>query len=352
MKKIILTSFLGLSLISTTVIKAESFTIDDPKKVVVSVNGENKTEEDLYNQITMQAGYQPSVDVLDLKVMSEQFKDNTKLNEIIEKLYQEKLDASKEDDPNLTLDYKLYNANNKAEYIERSGIKLNAYQTLAQMQTANDQIFTKQQKQYLYDNRFSATQKIYSILIEPKLENPNESDQKVMDKALSSALKQASDLRQEATTKNDFIGIAKEYNKFFADGYLGEFDVNSARAAGLDSVLVNAAFKLKDKEISMPIQTQYGYYLLYVEYTKEKPSMDSVKDQITQMLFDMYTKDNPYLANYALFLYRNNNKIALYNNLDSKLYANGYLQAKKQYLQYEPNDYSNYGMDNYNFGMQ
>lgn len=347
MKKIILTSFLGLSIFTTTAINAETFTIDNPKKVVVSVNGVDKTEEDLYNQITMQAGFQPSVDVLDLKVMSEQFKDQSKLNEIIEKLYKEKLEANKEEDPNLTLDYKLYNANNKEEYIEKSGIKLNAYRTLAEKKTAAEQIFTQDEKNYIYNNRFSATEKLYAILIEPKLENPNESDQSVIDSALASALKEAKDLRQSIATKDNFKEVAKEKNKLFVDGYLGEFDINSARSAGLDSALVDEAFKLKDKEISMPIQTQYGYYLLYAEQTKEKPSMDSVSEQINQILYDMYTQDNPYLADYALFLYRADNKITLNNNLDSRLYANSYLQAKKQYLQYTPNDYSNY-----NFGEQ
>lgn len=334
--------FLGVSA------HAENADIENPNQEILTVNKEKQTRLDLYEALEVSGNFGAALDALDYKFMENKFKDDKRLPGLIEKKYNEKADQLKENDINITDDYALYGANNKEEYILKAGIKLDALRELAETKVASEEIFTKEEKDYLYQSDFSAKNKIYAILISPNLTDAQAKVEKDVNDGLAKALKDAEAIKKEIKDLDQFKKVANEKSAdtFFKDGYLGEFTMSSAHDAGLDQGIIDAAFATKPGEVSKPVLTTYGYYLLMSEEVEKAPEYDSVASDIQAKLYSLYEQNNPYFTNYALYLYRENNKAGFSSSVLEKSYANNFIQTKKSYLQYNKDD-----VNNYNYGL-
>ncbi|MDF9866915.1 parvulin-like peptidyl-prolyl isomerase [Bacilli bacterium PM5-3] len=323
--------------------------ISNKDKEVVTVNKKKITEEALNDAISLNASYAPALEVLDMKVLKEKYKDDSRLKGIIDKKYQEVKEANKEDDKDLKKEYASYGVKTKEAYLEKSGLLLEAYRELARIDTAYNEIFTKAEKDYVYKNKFSGTANIYHLLISPKITSTDALDETKLEKAKQEASKRAKDVVSELNKGMSFKDAVKKYSddKINEDGLIGKYNVTSAKTAGVSQVITNAAFALEDKKYTMtPIETEYGYEIIYVEYTEAKKSYDDLKNDVASKLYELYSTNNQYTSEYALLLFRENNNIDIKDAIYSKAYANSLLTGRKQYIQYDPetaNQYGNYG---------
>lgn len=339
--------FLAGTLVLSSSVNAQNTSIDNPNQEILSVNKEVQTRSDLYDALKISGTFKAALDTLDYKVMDKKFKDNKKLSSIIEKLYNEKEKELKEKDIKIEDDYALYGTDNKDEYILKSGLRLEGLRELAETEIANKDIFTQAEKDYIYQTEFSAKNKIYAILISPNLSDKELKEKDATDKGLADSLKKAEEIKSGIKDLEQFKKAANEKSadRLFKDGYIGEFTVASAHSAKLEQNIIDAAFSVKAGEVSAPVLTKYGYYLVMSEEVEKAPTYESVEQDVLEKLYDLYKDNNPYFESYALFLYREANKAGFGESILEKNYANSFLQFKKSYLQYsleEANPYGNF----------
>ena len=340
-KKIIVSLVICLGVFSSSVFASE---IKDADKEIINVNGKKLTNQNLYDSMMTNASYAPYLDVLDYKFLTEKYKGDERLKKIIDSNYAQMEEANK-DMKNI---FALFGVDNKADYLKKSGVELAAYRELAAMDTAYDKIFTNAEKDYIYENRFSGQGKIYHILLSPKISANDANDESKINEAKAEALQRGEEVVSKLDGGASFSDMVKQYSddRLTENGLIGDYNINSAREANLDPNVIPAVFKLKNKEYSNPIETDYGYEIVYIEYSKEKQSAEELRNDIARILYDMYQGNNQNTANYAVMMYRQNNGINFKDNVLSRTYANSFMQARKSFLQFDPNQqnqYANYG---------
>lgn len=340
LKKVSLTMVLALNLFTLSLNASE---INKPDEVVVEVNDKKITNQDYYDSISLQVGLDPALSVLDLKVLEEKYKDDPRLEAIIDENYQAFLSSLEENNQSKSDAFALYKAKNKEEYLINSNILVNSYRRLAAIDSANEHIFTDQEKEYIFQHRFSPKMAIYQILIAPDVKL--DSSEEEIETAKAKALQKAEEISGEISDLASFKKLAKEYSsdQSNANGYLGTFDINEAYQANMERALVNEAFSLEDNSFSKkPIETMFGYAIVYVEYKSDTIEMADVENEISDILFDMYFGHNNNIENYALTLFRKDNKIEIKDDYFASVYANMEIEARKAYIQFNPEDYSQY----------
>ncbi|MDR1781744.1 MAG: peptidylprolyl isomerase [Bacilli bacterium] len=334
--------FLSLLIIVFLSVNINAASIDNGDKEAINVNGTAITNQEIYDELINTGSYTDILNVLDYKAMNAQYEKDSRLPALIEKYYQEAIK-----DNNVTELYNLAGVKTKEEYIEQAGIKLKALQELAAMDTAYDKIFTKEQKDYVLNNRLSGTITIYHILIAPEVKLSDSGNDSVINQAKQDANKKAEEVIQKLNSGTKFSDAVKTYSddKTNNDGKIGTYTIMEANKAKLDPNIIKAAFSLKDKTYTtQPIDTKYGYEIIYVEVNKAKPTGDEAKNDVARILYDMYTGNNPYTEQYALSLYRRANDLSISDNMLSKQYATSNLSTKSYFVTYDPSQaYSQYG---------
>ncbi|MEG0686693.1 MAG: peptidylprolyl isomerase, partial [Erysipelotrichales bacterium] len=242
-----------------------------------------------------------------------------------------------------------YGVDNKASYIKKADVRLGALRELAAIDTAAQKLFKQEEIDYIYDNKFSGTAKISSILIEPKMSAKDNGNNGLTDKAKAEANKEAEKVISEI---KGGLSFKDAYNKYSADktlenGYIGTFNVEQAHTAQLENPVIKEAFSLKDKTSSTtPVETSRGYEIISVEYTVPKKSFEDVKNDVNKMLFDLYQGNNNFTREYVLDQFRADEKIEITDEVQSKQHANSVLQNRKSYTTFDPeaqNNGLNYG---------
>lgn len=339
-KKIITGIALTAVLFTQTNFVSAASQIEDKDSVFMTVNGQNVKEQELYDTITLNASYGPALEVVDLKVLKEKYKDDSRLEAMINEKFDKAKTEVKDEDPQMKAAFASFGAVDKDDYIDKSGILLDSYRELARIDTSYNEIFTKAEKDYIYNNRFSSTADIFHILISPKIAVENNGNEEVTKKAKAEALAKAEKVIKEINSGLSFQDAVKKYSddQSTVDGKLGNFDVTSARKAKVDQAIINEAFSLKNKEVSAkPVLGTFGYEIVMVNITKEKESYDNLKNDIAKKLYDIYFENNKNIAEYSMDLFRSDNKLAFMDNVLSKAYANSKLNTRKTYTQFDPN---------------
>ncbi|WP_423364249.1 peptidylprolyl isomerase [Mycoplasma sp. P36-A1] len=341
---------LVIASLATGVIYAQNdTTITDGDKEVLTVNGNKKTSLDLYNAIELNAGFTPALEVLDTKVLEQIYKDDSRLAAVVNDKYKEAEETAKSSDSTMAKEYEIYSATNKDEYIKNSGIRLAALRKLAAIDQAEKAIFSKAQMQYVYDNYFSGTGEIFNILISPAVSAADYGNEETISKAKAEALKTAEQVISEINAGTiSFQDAVKKYssNKINDNGSLGKYNVNSAREAGLNKGIINAAFSLEDGKASKVIATENGYEIVMIKYSEAKKTYEELEKQVASKLYDIYSTENTNVEKYVLDLFRSDNKISFNDNAYSKEYASSVIDNRVNYQQFDPNNASS----GYDFG--
>ena len=168
------------------------------------------------------------------------------------------------------------------------------------------QINDKDIKKY-YDEEIVGDIKVDHILVTAKVKDDMTDDEK--KKAEDEAKNKVKDIIKElkkTDSKNivkKFTELAKKYSEDESNkengGSLGF--INKDTLSDEYKELVNAAYKLKDKEYSKDVvTTELGYHVILREETKEKAKLKDVKDSIIETLSKEYKEKNPVASVKAL----------------------------------------------------
>lgn len=335
--KLAITIFSGLVLVGCSSSSVDT-TITKKDEILMSVDGKNVTNNDYNTMLLNQLTYSATLDELDFKVLDPIYsKDQRVIDELKnnEKSFKEEYTTESKQNEQ----YALYGAANYEEYILKAGVKLNAYSKFAVMDYAFDKVYTKDEKQYAYDYKIEVTGKYSMILVAPSVKLTSTTDE--ITAAQAAALKKAQEINKKITDKASFEAAAKESSDDKLTGanggYIGEITRSTATANGLSRKFVNEAFLLtKDTFTTTPIETEYGYVIIYCNDTNRK-SMDESKELISKALYDVYSTENSTFNDYVMDLYREANNIKFAYGPYSSKYAQNVIQTK---LKYRQNDQS------------
>ncbi|HAX62761.1 MAG TPA: hypothetical protein DCX74_01485 [Firmicutes bacterium] len=246
---------------------------------VASIDGLTVTAEDLYEDMKEIYSVNNLLDIIDNKILEEKYPEtdemNTELNDQAEKYY------------NM---YNQYYGYSKEEFLTKNGfgserafieyLRLQYRRTQYTDDYIKEQITDKEIEKY-YEDKVYGDINTKHILV------------KVSSSATDEEKKEAENLAKEIITKlnegKSFDEVKDEYKNKITYEELGYKAYN----ASLESAYMEAMQKLENNSYTKePVQTSYGYHVIYRIDQKEKPALKDVKEEIiTSLVSEHKSKD-------------------------------------------------------------
>ena len=246
---------------------------------VASIDGLTVSAEDLYEDMKEIYSVNNLLDIIDNKILEEKYPEtdemNTELNDQAENYY------------NM---YNQYYGYSKEEFLTKSGfgserafieyLRLQYRRTQYTDDYIKEQITDKEIEKY-YEDKVYGDINTKHILV------------KVSSSATDEEKKEAENLAKEIITKlnegKSFDEVKDEYKDKITYEELGYKAYN----ASLESAYMEAMQKLENNSYTKePVQTSYGYHVIYRIDQKEKPALKDVKEEIiTSLVSEHKSKD-------------------------------------------------------------
>ena len=274
---------------------------------VASIDGLTVTAEDLYEDMKEIYSVNNLLDIIDNKILEEKYPEtdemNTELNDQAENYY------------NM---YNQYYGYSKEEFLTKSGfgserafieyLRLQYRRTQYTDDYIKEQITDKEIEKY-YEDKVYGDINTKHILV------------KVSSSATDEEKKKAENLAKEIITKlnegKSFDEVKDEYKDKITYEELGYKAYN----ASLESAYMEAMQKLENNSYTKePVQTSYGYHVIYRIDQKEKPSLEDVKEEIITSLVSEHKSEDTSVQYKALEKMREDAKLKFTETVLEKKY--------------------------------
>ncbi len=274
---------------------------------VASIDGLTVTAEDLYEDMKEIYSVSNLLDIIDNKILEEKYPEtdemNTELNDQAESYY------------NM---YKQYYGYSKEEFLTRNGfgserafieyLRLQYRRTQYTDDYIKEQITDKEIEKY-YEDKVYGDINTKHILV------------KVSSSATDEEKKKAENLAKEIITKlnegKSFDEVKDEYKDKITYEELGYKAYN----ASLESAYMEAMQKLENNSYTKePVQTSYGYHVIYRIDQKEKPALEDVKEEIITSLISEHKSEDTSVQYKALEKMREDAKLKFTDTVLEKKY--------------------------------
>ena len=263
---------------------------------VASIDGLTVTAEDLYEDMKEIYSVNNLLDIIDNKILEEKYPEtdemNTELNDQAENYY------------NM---YNQYYGYSKEEFLTKSGfgserafieyLRLQYRRTQYTDDYIKEQITDKEIEKY-YEDKVYGDINTKHILV------------KVSSSATDEEKKEAENLAKEIITKlnegKSFDEVKDEYKDKITYEELGYKAYN----ASLESAYMEAMQKLENNSYTKePVQTSYGYHVIYRVDQKDKPSLEAATNSIVKILGKNLESEDSYIKYKALIKMREDSKL-------------------------------------------
>ena len=172
----------------------------------------------------------------------------------------------------------------------------NSYrQNLVLEQYIRTDVVTDEEIQEYYDNNIFGDSSVRHILIIPDVDDDMNSTEKAeaKQKALEEATKIIETLQNSDNLEEEFINIAKEQSDDTGTASEGGLLENINSDSNLAEEYWEAARDLEvGKFTTEPVETEFGYHIIYKVSQKEKPALEEVKETILDNLVDEILSEN------------------------------------------------------------
>ncbi len=278
MKKKYLMLLLCLPLLMTGCKKIPQ--LQDGKQVIVEVNGKQFTAEEFFDELKEISGTGVLINLVNNYITEQELSDEMK--EDAKEQAQSHYDALYASYGSQWNDFLRY-------YNYTSGDAFLAYLQDSYMQSAaveqyvRNDVITDEEIQTYYDENIYGEITVRHILIKPDVDD-DMTDEEV-EEAETAALEKAKELitqiQNSQNLEEDFTSLAKENSDDIGTAELGGLLENITNESGLVIEFWEAANDLEVGEFTKePVETEFGYHIIYKVSQKEKPSLDSVKDKV------------------------------------------------------------------------
>ncbi len=333
MKKKIIVLALCVLLISGCGSKIPKLSNGD-EAVVTLKDGQKISVNELYDSMKNTYALQNLLDLVDKKILDEKYSDkaeeaNTSADTTIQTLEQ-------------------YYGDNLESYLQSQGftsiddvkayLYLNYLRNLAVEDYCKDQIKDKEVKEY-YEKEIKPDIVVSHILITPNVtDDMTDEEKEAAEKEAKDKINSVIAELKKTDSKNvatKFAELAKQYSMDETNkdkgGSLGT--INTDTLSDEYDELVTAAYKLKDGEYSKDvIETEIGYHVILRTETKEKASLDEVRDTILTELASEYISTHSVAQIEALQKLRKDNDFEIVDDELQAQYAT-YIQNQLTELQ-------------------
>ena len=274
---------------------------------VASIDGLTVTAEDLYEDMKEIYSVNNLLDIIDNKILEEKYPEtdemNTELNDQAENYY------------NM---YNQYYGYSKEEFLTKNGfgserafieyLRLQYRRTQYTDDYIKEQITDKEIEKY-YEDKVYGDINTKHILV------------KVSSSATDEEKKEAENLAKEIITKlnegKSFDEVKDEYKDKITYEELGYKAYN----ASLESAYMEAMQKLENNSYTKePVQTSYGYHVIYRIDQKEKPALKDVKEEIIPSLVSEHKSEDTSVQYKALEKMREDAKLKFTDTVLEKKY--------------------------------
>ena len=317
-------------------------TLDNGDEVITTIKGDKKISvKDLYNKLKDQYGLETLVNLIDKMILEDKYANDIDAAKDSAESTMKQLKESYKDDLLQAIQY-YTNFNSLEEY--QDSLYVNYLQEKAVKDYAKAQIKDSEINKY-YKEKTKADIKIAHILI--TADYASDADEDTKNKALEEAKNKADEVIKklnEADNKEEaFKSLASEYSKDDSTkndgGNLGFINTNTLGDQYKN--VVDKAYELKDKEYSKEaVKSELGYHVVMRLETKEKASLDSVRDSILDTLASEYTTNHNDTTVKAMQELRKEYEMDIIDSEIHDKYVN-YIQSTLSQLQAQAKENSN-----------
>ena len=260
--------------------------LQNGQQVVVEVDGKQFTAEEFFDELKANYGTSALVNLVSNYITDQ---------EITEELAKE---AEKKAQSEYDTMYAYYGSNWN-QVLASSGyssgeqlledITNNYRQSLVLEEYIKTDVITEEEIQEYYDNDIFGDSSVRHILIIPEVDDDMDEDEEADAKreALEEATKIIETLQDSKNLEEDFQEIAKDQSDDEGTASEGGLLENINSDSGLAEEFWEAARDLKVGEFTTePIETEFGYHIIYKVSQKDKPTLNEVRDTILDNLVD------------------------------------------------------------------
>lgn len=286
-------------------------TTKDGEEAVVTFKNDDKkhniTADDLYELLKEKYGFNELITLIDTYVLESEFEDYKTTAKDYAKNYVNGQKANyNSDEEFLSAITQTYGYNTIDEYVDY--IYLSYMQSHAIEEYAKSLVTDKQIEKY-YKEDAKEQVETYHILITPNV--TSEMNDNEISKAEKKAMDKAEKLLKEINASNDklktFKKLAKKNTEDEATkeksgnlGYINEFTLGTEY-----DELVKAVYEIKDGEVyGKVVTTELGYHLVLRNASKEKDSLENMKEDILNKLSQNVMAADPNFAVTSIKYYR------------------------------------------------
>lgn len=266
-------------------------TLQNGEEAVITFAKDEKehkiSAEELYEELKTNFGLEATVKLIDTYILETEFADFVEEAKENAEDYIAAMIESYGDEQALLEQIQYYTnyttIEGYQEYLYLSFMQSHALEEYAKTQVTEKEIET------YYKNEAKEDVEVYHILITPDVTDDMKDDEKT--KAEDKALKKAKDIIKRLNSADDVLAefkkLVKEYSEDEAtnkkDGNLGF--INYGDLDESYDELLDAVYKLKNGKYSKDvITTELGYHVIYRNASKEKESLDDLKEEIIETL--------------------------------------------------------------------
>lgn len=266
-----------LSLLMITGCGKEVPKLENGQEVVAEIEGHQVTADDLYGELKEQYGTSILINLIDEYIISKEFTDEDAAKSHAEKQYKY-LKASYEAQ-GADLDKEILNYYSSVAAFKELIAK--DYKSTKVVENYVKGILTEDEINKYYEDEIFGTMSVRHIIIIPEYKDGASEDE--IKKAKDEALTKTKDLIKQLKEGADFATLAKEHSQDGTAQNGGLFE--NFEKETTDAAFWKAAYELKnDTYTETPVESSFGYHIIYKISSNEKPSLEDSKEKVMEAL--------------------------------------------------------------------
>ena len=253
--------------------------LENGQEVVASIDGFNLTAEDLYEELKDKNGVNVIVNKIDEYIANKEIEDSKEADDYAKK----QIESIKAQYEMYGMDFNEALKNNGYENENELAdeIAVSYKKDLVVTNYLEDNLTDEEINEY-YNSEIFGEMTVRHILIKPSTTDDMTDEQKKA--AEEEALNKAKDLIKQLDEGADFATLAKENSADEGTASEGGLFANFTKQ-GVVEGFFEASYELKDNEYTKePVKTTYGYHIILKVSQNEKPTLDTVIDDIKETL--------------------------------------------------------------------
>ncbi|MDD5979829.1 MAG: peptidylprolyl isomerase [bacterium] len=262
--------------------------LENGQEAVATTNKGSISAEDLYEKLKTTYGNNVLIDLIDKLILNEKYEETEDEKEYIKEQIKQIKSAATSNGMTFETYINYYGFKNE-EAVEEY-LVLNYRRDLAVKDYIKSTIKEKEINKYYEENIYGDI-RVKHILIEPETLTGMTSEE--IEQAKAKALKTAKEVINKLKNGKKFDTLAKEYSDDKSNNENGG-DLGWFNTGEMEESFEKAAFALKKGSYTTtPVETKYGYHIIYKTDEKEKPKLEDVKAEILNKLVEeKLTKDS------------------------------------------------------------